>query len=93
MQAASTADLIICSLITTGSNTFCLNISKTLVFFTFMPVHFIPLVCFARSSAIVSIGSIPALVAREFGIVSNASANLITANCSLPSKPLDQFRI
>ena len=91
MQAASVADFIICSLITTGSNTFCLYISKTFVLLTLIPVHFIPLFCFALNSAIVSIGSIPALVARDIGIVSNASANLITANCSLPSKPLDQF--
>jgi hypothetical protein len=32
------------------------------------------LFCFALNSAIVSIGSIPALVARDIGIVSNASA-------------------
>jgi hypothetical protein len=44
MQAASVADLIICSLTITGSNTFCINI--TTVFLTSMPaVAIIVTVC------------------------------------------------
>src|SRR5437899_11290829 len=89
IEAASVADFIICSLTTRGSSTSCLNMSVTFVFLTSTPVHLAPLFCFARNSAIVSIGSIPAFSARESGIESSASANFWTASCALPSRLLD----
>ena len=49
------------------------------------------LICFARNSAIVSIGSIPAFSARATGIESSASANFWTASCALPSRLLDHL--
>src|SRR5437660_2034386 len=90
IDATSVADLMICSLTTSGSNISNLDISAILPFLTSIPVHFEPLLCFDRKSVMVSIGSMPAFSARVQGITSNDSANFTATNCYQPDTVLLQ---
>jgi hypothetical protein len=88
IDATSVADLIICSFTDSGSTISSFDISVILEFLASTPIHFEPLLCFARSSVIVSIGSMPAFSANVSGTTSNASENFCAASCSRPESVL-----
>lgn len=82
--ATSVALIIACVFIFRGSMIPCCHASIICPVNTFRPAFMFSFSCACFNSAIVFIVSRPAFSASVFGIISNASAKLCAANCSLP---------
>ncbi len=83
ISATSDALLMACVFILSGSMTPACQLSMTLPVKTLMPGHLM-VSRFALSSVMTSMGSSPAFSASVRGMTSSASANALTASCSLP---------